>query len=341
MKKFNYLAAASAVLFSSVLTFNDSNAENLFTSAAYKTGSSTLKVAKAITPDSFFIEGYRMQASGGLRTIANYSLDSTYANIDEQASGNSTAIRAGVGYDLGKAPSLQISYFNYSHSNGDNMDGKFYNFNGMGNSDNAIGYRDKYNVKTLDINLVQGKTVTNNLNLQFSGGLKYVDFKRNFNSYGKSQFDDSNHHDDDYVDSQSSFKAFGPQVGMGADYKVIGGFSVFGNANAAIVSGISRVIETITEDNYFSNASHNYSSNQFRSKERLITPIIAGDFGIKWAKDKIFKNTGVAIKLGYHLESWQSVIKNPVFNSDSWAYDKVNSQNLSLSGAYLRTTFSF
>ena len=334
------LAFSIGLLFSA----SDSNAENIFTSSMSKagsavvsaskaTGSAAVKTAKIITPDSFFIEGSKMDIEAGEQIYgiedSNYRDESVNNNTDN-------AFRLGIAYDLEDDKELQISYFEYEDSNSDStsMEGiaTYSNPNGgatYGDSDyNSADARFKHKVNTLDISIAKSNLVSKNLNLQFSGGLKYANYERNVRAtyYGGEFLKDG-----ESIDTNTKFRGIGPKAGIEADYKIAGGFAFFGGADLSLILGDREVDRIDVDDN---------GNGAFSFKERVLMPIIAGDIGIKWSKQHT-KDYNFEIKLGYHVESWESGVMDNGYSDDVTTTIDSREDDLILSGAYLRTTFSF
>ena len=333
---FYSLAFSAGLLFSA----SDSNAENIFTRSMSKagsavvgasktTGSVAVKTAKIITPDSFFIEGSNLEVGAGAQ-IYGIQYDSPY-DAETVSNDASSAIRAGIGYDIDSNKELRISYFKYESKDNDSTNSQgnsFYSYDDK----NDYGYYTadaeyKHKVNSIDIDIATTKIVSNNLNLQFSGGLKYANYERDINvTYYGNDFDNTGN----VTSVKSKFRGFGPKAGIEADYKIISGFSVYGGASITIIAGTSEV------------QMQDYDS-EINLKDNLVTPIVSGDFGVKWSKENIIKNSDFAIKVGYRVENWQSVVNNATRDADDAHYNTIiaDNEDLSFSGAYLRTTFSF
>ena len=339
----NKLLPFCSLVFSAGLLLFTTNAgaENIFTSSASKaggaivkaskaTGSAAVKTAKVITPNSFFIEGSMLEVGGDPQIYGTQSGDYPYA-IETVNSSASGAFRSGIGYDIALDKELRFSYFRLKTDNRNSTGVEGVAF--YGNDDSAdVDYGSasaefEHEINSIDIEIAKTKVVSNDLDLKISGGLKYASYQRNVNAIYKGGSGFSN--DGDPTSIKSDFKGFGPEIGIEADYKIASDFSVYGGANVALIAGNLRVSRNSTADT---------DSYGYTNKDRDVVPIFAGDFGLKWSKANIAGNNSLAIKIGYHIETWQSVFIDAAHYPNA---AKIEHNDLALSGAYLRTTFSF
>lgn len=283
-------------------------------------------------PSSVFVEASRLMLDAGSQIYGTG--DSNDYDDNSVKNETETGLKFGIGFDIGSGKELQVSYFRYrsndkgtTGTHGESYYGNpdsYYDFN----TSNA---KFEHKIDGVDVIISKTKIVDNDLNLEISGGLKYASYQRDVKA---TYYDGDFSSEGDFIHTKSTFKGFGPEVGLEADYKIIAGFSVYGSGNFALVAGTNDIKRTFDSPN-------GNDLGTFHIQSHSVAPIVAGDLGVKWLKEDMFASTDFSVKVGYHMENWQSAVGEARYIDDVQTNVYTDYSDLSMSGFYVRTTFNF
>ncbi|MDD2839808.1 MAG: Lpg1974 family pore-forming outer membrane protein [Rickettsiales bacterium] len=316
---YSFAFATTLVLFNC-----NANAEDAILKTTKNTGS--------FIPSSVFVEASRLILDAGSQIYGTEDNN----DYDKKSIKNETetGLKFGIGFDIGSGKELQVSYFRYrsndkgaTDTQGEAYYGNPENYDDFDTSNASFEHK----IDGVDLIISKTKIIDNDLNLEISGGLKYASYQRDVKA---SYYDVDFSSEGDCIHTKSNFKGFGPEVGLEADYKIIDGFSVYGSGNIALVSGtidIKRTFDSI----------YGYELGTFHIQSHSVVPIIAGDLGVKWLKEDMIANTDFSVKVGYHMENWQSAVGEARYIDDAQTNVYTDYIDLSMSGFYVRTTFNF
>jgi len=248
--------------------------------------------------------GYGSQVYG---TNADVSPYTTVSLADNKAS---AGIVLGFAHNLDDNDNVKVYYSNFSRKNkgvaGDSFD-DIYADNSFSAGSNV---EFKHDIEAFDIDFSRTNKLSDKLSYDVLGGIKYASYLKEMNLTDTSG---------DEFHQRSDFSGFGPKIGIGANYKLDHGFSLYGDASIALIMAKSNV------------SYRNATSSTATLRSRDNSQQTSMDVGTRYDHDSF------GIKLGYRAEQWDGAARNLT----SYYGGSVQTQDLNLSGAYVETIWNF